>query len=561
MKTVIVSINSKYVHSSLAPWYLLSAVRAYTKTKQDITVQEFTINQDLQMIADHLIATKADVFAICTYIWNVKTVQALVPMLRQSLPNCCVVLGGPEASFCSAKRLDDCMADYISIGEGEESFPQLLDCIARSELPVHVSGVCFKTENGLVTNPPTPLTVDPPDPYSTEYFDVLNGRIAYIEGSRGCPFSCAFCLSGREDHLRLFAIERVKKDIVRLANSGAKTIKFVDRTFNCHKQRCKELLIFMLQSYGDQIPTDVCFHFEVAADLFDDELLSLLATAPKGFFQLEVGLQSFHADTLSAVTRKTDLARLCDNVRRILSGGNIHLHIDLIAGLPMEDWEMFRQSFDTAYALQPHMLQLGFLKLLHGSALRNQAAEHEYVFYDEVPYEVKQTRWLKADELLRLHQVEDVVERLYNSGRFLWTLQYVLSCSGLQPFDVFLAMALHLIERHIDTNGITLDAYTEAVLECFGNMQGVDTARLLDAMTCDSLASKQLNRLPACLAQTDKRIAKLKRVLSRGDIHPTKRGVALLRSQKGKAAVVTYTNRDPVTGRYPLKLVSIAEFE
>ncbi len=562
MKTVIVSINSKYIHSSLAPWYLLAGVRKYAKVPHDVSVGEYTINQPLDKIVSELLGEKADIYAFCTYIWNIQAVKQLLPLLKAAVPFCQVILGGPEVSFCPEQVLNVLPAEYICIGEGEESLPQLLDALATDTPTDEVPGICFKTAGGYIHHPSLPLKDFPPDPYQPEYFDTLRGRIAYIEGSRGCPFSCAFCLSGRDDTLRLFPIERVKADILRLAVSGAKTIKFVDRTFNCHKKRCNEIIAFILSEYGKGIPKGVCFHFEVAADLFAEDTLQLLATAPEGLFQMEAGLQSFHPETLTAVTRKTDLDRLCVNVQRILQGGNIHLHIDLIAGLPKEDIAIFRQSFNMAYALQPHMLQLGFLKLLHGSNLRDRIEENGYLFDQQAPYEVYTSRWMTAADFVLLHRVEDVVERLYNSGRFSLTLQYVLNATGMQPFDLFSGMADFLHRNGIDTDGISLDTYTEYVLQYFSDLHGVCEALLRDKLVCDSLCSKQLNRLPFCLFKKDKRIAKITRQLAeRTHLNGIKRGVALLCAEKEKVAVVEYTNRNPVTGRYSLQLLSLHDFE
>lgn len=562
MKTLIVSINSKYIHSSLAPWYLLSGVYSYAKEARTAAVREFTINQPVRKIVEDLVEEQADAYAFCTYIWNIKTIKQVLPLLKTALPLCRIILGGPEVSFCPEQILSELPVDYVCCGEGEESLPLLLDAIASGRSPDDIPGICFEKAGICAVNAPQPLSSYPPDPYLPEYFETLNGRIVYIEGSRGCPFSCAFCLSGREDRLRLFPIERVKSDILRLSVSGAKTIKFVDRTFNCRKDRCNEIIAFILTEYGKGIPRDICFHFEVAADLFDDETLQLLSSAPKGLFQLEAGLQSFHSETLAAVTRKTDLKRLCDSVKRILAAGNIHLHIDLIAGLPKEDMNIFKQSFNRAYALQPHMLQLGFLKLLYGSALRGTVDENGYLFSEQAPYEVYTSHWMTADNFAQLHQVEDVVERLYNSGRFSFTLQYVLKTTAKKPFDLFSGMAEFLYENGVDTAGITLDAYTEYALRYFSSLKDVNTDVLRDWLVCDSLCSKQLNRLPLCLTQTDKRIAKIKRQLAQKS--PTaaiKRGVALLRAQKDKVAVVEYTDRDPITNRYALQILTLDQFE
>ncbi len=557
MKTVITCINSKFIHSSLAPWYLLSGVRAYAKLPHDVSVREFTVNQEITDVVDALAGEKADCYAFCVYIWNVRYMKTLLPLLRAAVPSSVVIVGGPEVSHRPQNALEELHADYVCIGEGERSFPALLDAVAEGTSLSSLTGICY-CENG-VYNVTSPQTIEtPPTPFVSEYFEALNNRISYIEGSRGCPFSCGFCLSGRDDCLRLFPLERVKADILRLAVSGTKTIKFVDRTFNCHKKRCEEILRFILLEYGKGIPTDVCFHFEVAADLFDEETLALLATAPKGLFQMEAGLQSFHQPTLEAVTRKTDVSAICRNVKTILAFGNIHLHIDLIAGLPYENFDTFRESFNKAYALQPHMLQLGFLKLLHGSALRGAAEEHGYVYDDEAPYEVYGSRYMTPQEFAKLHAIEDVLERLYNSGRFTFTLQYVLSVAEETPFDLFSAFAEHLEEQKVHAEKIPLDTYIGYVWTFFSALPQIDSDTLWDAMVLDCYTSRQIHRLPPCLFSKDTRIAKINRQLGKSG---TKRGIAVLKSRQNTVAVVEYTDRDRVTSRYPLHLFRLDSFE
>ena len=541
---------------------MLSGVEMYGQVSHDISVGEYTVNQPLREVADKLIREQADVYAFCTYIWNARYLQALIPLIRRAVPSCKVVVGGPEVSFRPHDAAKALNADFVLIGEGEESFPKLLDTIAEQGCFENVPGCRFERDGEAVVTAVKALQNLPPNPYTDAYFQALGGRIAYLEGSRGCPFSCAFCLSGREDALRLFPLERVKADILLLANAGVRTVKFVDRTFNCHKQRCLDIIQFILSEYGKHIPTDVCFHFEIAADLFDEETLAVLETAPKGLFQMEAGLQSFHPETLAAVTRKTDLSRLCANIRRLIAMGNIHIHIDLIAGLPLEDIGTFQRSFNQAYALAPHMLQLGFLKLLYGSSLRQSVAENGYVYSSMPPYEVTASRWMSVEDFGLLHRVEDVLERLYNSGRFSETLCYVLRVSGLSPFELFRGMAVFLLERGIDTAGITLDMYTEHAQMYFLGLNGVCADVLHDYMVCDSLSSKRLNRLPLCLYTPDRRVAKIARQLSdASDKTGIKRGIAVLRAKKDMVAVVEYTHSDPVTGRYPIRMLPLSDFD
>ena len=561
MKTVICCINSKYIHSSLAPWYLLVGIHTYSTTNIQAEVLEFTINQPPAQVADLLAQEKADVYCFCSYIWNIEFLKDVLPLLKQRVANCKIVLGGPEVSFRPQSVFKDFeQVDFVISGEGEESLPKLLDAISLGK-DTKIAGISYLENGTIIVNPAQPLQFLPPDPYCTAYFASLNGRIAYIEGSRGCPFSCSFCLSGREDKLRLFPIDRVKEDILKLANTHVKTIKFVDRTFNCHLPRCKEIISFIMAEYGNRIPVDVCFHFEVAADLFDAETIALLSKAPKGLFQLEAGLQSFHKETLEAVTRKTDMHKLCSNLQQLLNPQNIHLHIDLIAGLPYEDIEIFKHSFNQAFALHPHMLQLGFLKLLYGSRLRAQIEQNGFQYNTKAPYEVKSTNWLSEQDMLRLHRLEDVNERLYNSGRFDLTVSYLLQITSLTPFNLFDGFAQWLYDTNKKVTHVSLDEYTAYVLDYFSALDNVDKDRLWDTLVCDALSSRQLNRLPSCLFVKDPRVAKITRLLKQTKNDHIKRGIWVLRAQKDRIAVVEYTNRDPVTGRYSVDFMPLSQFD
>jgi radical SAM superfamily enzyme YgiQ (UPF0313 family) len=420
-----------------------------------------------------------------------------------------------------------------------------------------ISGVCFRLNGGIAVSPPHISADDPPDPYTDAYVKALNGRIAYLETSRGCSFSCAFCLSGREGRVRYFNMERAKNDLLRLSNSGTQTVKLVDRTFNADKKRALELFRFILDNDETAIPKGVRFHFELAGDLLDGETLALLSTAPKGLFQFEIGLQSFNEKTLEAVRRKTDAARLKENISRLISFGNIHIHIDLIAGLPFEDMERFERSFNTAYALSPHTLQLGFLKLLHGAAMRERPEEYPCEYAPVPPYRVLSTPWLTPDELRRLQAAEDALERLYNSGRFRRTLQYVLSQSGLTPFAFFMSAGAALEENAPDRE--SLDDYTARIFDYFGALGGVDRARLRDIMVCDRLATNSTGRLPQVLNRPDARIKAVltavnaERPIKKG----VKRGFALLHAENA-AVWADYTEKDLVTGEYALHKVPLS---
>ena len=293
----------------------------------------------------------------------------------------------------------------------------------------------------------------------------------------------------------------------------------------------------------------------MGADLFDDRTLDLLATAPAGLFQMEAGLQSFHEPTLQAVSRKTDLDKLCRNLKRLLRPGNIHVHIDLIAGLPYEDLETFAGSFNRAYGLRPHMLQLGFLKLLHGSRLRRQAEELGIVYREDPPYTFIRSGWLDEADAARLERLEDVLDRLHNSGRFRLTLAYALRAAGMPPFALLDALADGLLRRGIQPDGMSLDAYTAAIFEELAALPGINRGRLRDVMVCDRLAAVRGGLLPPCLQVTDKALGRLKRRLAEAEPAGGQRGAAILYSFGGRAVMVRYDAPDPVTNRYALRPV------
>jgi radical SAM superfamily enzyme YgiQ (UPF0313 family) len=549
----IVALNSKYVHSSLAAWYLLAGVKAHCGVAA-AEVVEGTINESIDAIAARIIATKPDIIGLSCYIWNIAFVKRLLPHLSNALPEVIVVLGGPEVSYNSEEVLrSEPLVDYVLSGEGERPLALLLDVIAGGKEPAGIPGICFRLNGEIAVSPPYCASDEPPNPYTEAYLAALNGRIAYLETSRGCPFACAFCLSGREGRVRYFDIDRAKRDILLLANSGTRTVKLVDRTFNADRMRARDIYSFIIENYGSAIPNDVCFHFEIAGDLLDEETLRLLETAPKGALQFEIGLQSLNEKTLEAINRRTDVGRLKAAVGRLISFGNIHVHIDLIAGLPHEDMKSFEKSFNAAYMLKPHMLQLGFLKLLYGAPMREQPGAFPCRYSPEPPYEVTETPWLTEAELRRLRDAEDALDRLYNSGRFSRTLDLVLKQTSVAPFELFMSAGLALTGS--TPVGAPLDAYTERLFDYFSALKGVDRDVLRDAMVCDRLATNSTGRLPPALRIRDgRRKAVMVAVNTAADTRlqkGIKRAFAVLPSDNA-AIWVDYKDRDPVTGEYQL---------
>lgn len=558
MTIILCAIHSQYIHSALAPWYLKAAAEAWCRSAPEVRVLEGTINQPEEELLRLLLERPADVLAFSCYIWNWAVIRRLLPRVAERAPETRILLGGPEASFRAAEILRDFpMVTAVQVGEGERGFARILDRLAAGEALTGIPGVYSRAANGEIEACPAEgITEDPPSPYGPAYLAALRGRIAYLETSRGCPFSYAFCLSGRHEGVRFFELNRAKRELLLLAGAGTKTVKLVDRTFNCQAERAFDLFRFLIeQAKNAAIPGGVCFHFEVGADLFDDRTLDLLATAPAGLFQMEAGLQSFHEPTLRAVSRKTDLDKLCRNLKRLLRPGNIHVHIDLIAGLPYEDLETFAGSFNRAYGLRPHMLQLGFLKLLHGSRLRRQAEELGLDYRKDPPYTFLRSRWLDEADTARLSRLEDVLERLHNSGRFRLTLAYALRAAETTPFALLDTLADGLIQRGIRPEGMSLDAYTAAIFEELAALPGIDRGRLRDVMVCDRLAAVRGGLLPPCLQVTDKALGRLKRRLAEAEPSGGQRGAAILYSFGGRAVVVRYDAPDPVTNRYALRPV------
>ncbi|MBR5478943.1 MAG: DUF4080 domain-containing protein [Clostridia bacterium] len=479
MKITLLSINSKYIHSSLALWYLTAACEGIGK----VTPLEHSINEPSSKILQSVYESHPDFLCICCYIWNIDIALRLCREIKLLLPNLKIVLGGPEVSFRGEEILKDASEiDAVILGEGEVSLPAFL----RGDLP---NGVIYRDGDRIIKQGDYQCIEDLdslPSPYTPQMMESLRGKLAYFESSRGCPFSCAYCLSSATKGVRTFSMERVKSDLLKLVSSDVQTIKFVDRTFNCDKNRAKEIVRFLLS-----IEQDTTFHFEVGADLFDDELLTLLKSAPVGKFQIEAGIQSTNEETLASVCRKTDTAKALDAISEIVSWGNIHVHADLICGLPHEGLESFERSFNDLFATRPHALQVGFLKLLHGSALRDNFGGK---FSPFAPYQVLETDSLSADDLFFLQNFENSVELFYNSGRFTCTVNY-LTTVFTSPFRLF----AHLAEK-VSTKPSFSPDNLFALLSAL-DKDGIDRKRLYASLAFDYLCSFKSRHLPEFLQE------------------------------------------------------------
>ncbi|MBQ7296130.1 MAG: B12-binding domain-containing radical SAM protein [Clostridia bacterium] len=553
-KALFCTLNSKYIHASLAPCCLFTACKN-EKLPCEIKVLEGTVNEDIKAVYDRIIREKPDFVSFSCYIWNIKKTLELCNMLKSK--GVVIALGGPEVSYCQKKILkENSFVDYVLSGEGEMTMPLLLKALLNDNKPL-ISGVSFREGDTLVISDGEPADFEKTvSPYCEEYFESLGTRIAYIESSRGCPFSCAFCLSGRCGKVRFLPLDRVKNEMLILASKGAKTIKFVDRTFNCNSKRAGEILSFIKEEYGRKIPSGVCFHFEIAADILTEELFEVIATLPNGAVQFEVGIQSFNENTLKKINRKTNTDLVEKNVKRLLSYGNCHVHIDLIAGLPEEGYDSFVAGFDRAYKIGAHMLQLGFLKVLHGSPMAENKEEFPCTYSSEPPYEVVSTPYITKDELSLLHICENELERLYNSARFPRTLSYVTRF--MPPYELFLGFGEFLISKD-EKGSIALDKYTCLAYEYFSLIRGVDKIRLRDLMLLDRLSTNNSDILPSCLKIKDERLRRLKQHLSQAV--PLKKGelrsVGILYSENTAVYCDYSKEKDPVKGQWKIEYVSI----
>jgi anaerobic magnesium-protoporphyrin IX monomethyl ester cyclase len=418
----LATLNSQFVHSNLALRYLAGIAR---RMGQEVELMEFTVNEDPGGIARRILQQNPDLIAFSCYIWNIEKTLKVIQVLKKVQPSLVIMAGGPEVSYDSLPLMKTWPGiDAVIRGEGEITFGEVLRSWSDKAGWEGIAGLTWREGEEVHINPDRPLLKnldDLPRPYQNQPNELEN-RIIYYETSRGCPFRCSYCLSSIDPGVRYFSLERVKEELAYLAASGIPQIKMVDRSFNCHSERALTLMEFMAS-----LPGSTCFHLEIVPDLLDREMLSFLRGLPEGKFQFEMGIQTTNSDTLNRIDRKQDLSRTAENIAALRETGNIHLHLDLIAGLPGEDYASIARSFNWAYALQPHYLQLGFLKLLKGTAIREQARDEEYVSQDFPPYEVLTNRWLNFSHLNQLKAIEDLVQKYYNSGAFSHALKYFIA--------------------------------------------------------------------------------------------------------------------------------------
>ena len=458
-KIVLAGINSQYVHLNLAVRYLKKYVEANSDLK--IEIYETNINNQVFNIIKDIYELNPDKIIFSTYIWNKEYVVEIVRELKKVLPNVEIILGGPEVSYKWEKFMANMPeVDALLLGEGEKVILNFLTKKDKKAL-----GVVYRENGEIIFNGIEPIIENldiVPFPYEDWELEDRT-KIFYYESSRGCPFSCSYCLSSIDKTVRYYSLDRVKKDLKRFLDSPIKLLKFVDRTFNLKKERYMEIWKFLLENYREGIT----FHFEINANIFDDETLDFLEKVPKGYFQFEIGVQSINPETMVAIKRNNILDKLVHNVRRI--SRNIHLHLDLIAGLPYETYDIFKDSFNYVYNLKPEMIQLGFLKLLKGTQMYDEVEKYQYKYYSKPPYEVFSNKFISFGELVKLKNLEKMLDYYYNSEKFSYTCDFVIKNNFDSAFTFFEKIAdyydkkgyLKISHKEVALFNILYDFYVE----------------------------------------------------------------------------------------------------
>ncbi|WP_093988512.1 B12-binding domain-containing radical SAM protein [Massiliimalia timonensis] len=492
MKTLLVGINAKYIHSNLAIRYLKEY--AQSRGVSGICLAEFTINQRPEQILPEIFKECPDVIGFSCYIWNFSIVCRLAAELKKVLPQAFIFFGGPEVSYNAAQVLERTSADLVVHGEGEETVFRLLQAL-ESKAPLQsIPGITCWVEGSISENPDMPPISMDDLPFVYHNMTELEHKIIYFESSRGCPFSCQYCLSCNDHNVRFMSLPKVFRALDFFLSQKVRQVKFVDRTFNCDKQYAMSIWQYLAEH--DNGITN--FHFEIAAELLDGEILSFLKTVRRGQFQFEIGVQSTYPPTLKAIRRITKLSLLRHIVGELKQGDNIHLHLDLIIGLPLESYEQFQQSFNDVYSLSPDQLQVGFLKLLKGSGLYETASQYGIVCSEFPPYEVLYTRELPYEKLLKLKMLEEMVETYYNSGRFQQLISYLVGLFPT-PFDCFEALASFYEEQGYHLVSHSNVEYYTILYRFFQTLNRGDSTRFQWLAKHDLYSHEKAKKIPEWL--------------------------------------------------------------
>ena len=547
MKILLAACNAKYIHSNLAVYNLKSCSGEYSSR---VVVKEYTINQIRDDILKDIYLEKPDVICFSCYIWNISFVRELVPDLKKILPQVEFWAGGPEVSYDAVEFLKKNPAFFgVMVGEGEETFHELAGYYIerKPETLSEIRGVAFRDENkdrDIVHTGWRELMDLSKVPFAYSNLTEFKNRIIYYESSRGCPFSCSYCLSSIDKKLRFRDIELVKKELQFFIDNKVPQVKFVDRTFNCKHDHAMEIWRYITEH--DNGITN--FHFEISADLLRAEELALMKTMRPGLIQLEIGVQSTNPQTIKAIRRTMDFEKLKRIVDQIHSFGNIHQHLDLIAGLPYEGYDSFHKSFCDVYALHPEQFQLGFLKVLKGSHMMEMTGEYQILYKDREPYEVLSTAWLTYGEILRLKMVESMVEVYYNSGQFKNTLVFLEKYFD-DPFRMYEALGRFYEKKGYSEISHSRMRRYEILMEFAGEQKEIPPEALSDVMLLDLYLRENLKSRPSFASDQkpyERQIwdyRKAKKISKTAHIEVFR---------DGKRLLFDYTDRDPLTNNAQL---------
>ena len=496
MKLLLAAVNAKYIHSNLAVYSMKAYCRAFA---DHIELAEYTINQQEDEILKDLYRKKPEILCFSCYIWNISFIKELIRNVKKILPDTVIWAGGPEVSYDAEQFLEEMPEVFgVMCGEGEETFRELTQYYVNLERNTEkgtelekIDGIVFRKGKEIQKTAPRAILDMDTLVFPYQDMELFHHRIIYYESSRGCPFSCSYCLSSIDKKLRFRSTKLVKQELQFFLDNQVPQVKFVDRTFNCKKEHALEIWRY-IQEHDNQVTN---FHFEIAADLLTEEEIALIHTMRPGLIQLEIGVQSTNEDTIREIRRKTSFEKISQKVRQVQAGKNVHQHLDLIAGLPLEGYDSFRKSFDDVYGLRPQQLQLGFLKVLKGSYMYEKREEYGCVYKQREPYEVLSTNWLSYGEICRLKGIEDMVEVYYNSGQFTRTIE-ALEKEFSDAFAMYEALADFYEKKGYFGISHTRIRRYEILLEFLEEQGKEDLAYFRERMVFDLYARENLKTRP-----------------------------------------------------------------
>lgn len=522
MKTLLVSLDSKFIHSNLAIRYL----KSYCADCFDMDTKEFTINQKIEFITDQIFSTKAELICFSCYIWNIEFINDIIYILKTANPKLIILLGGPEVSYdIKAFMQSNPLIDFIIYGEGEISFKEFLIAMRDKKDLSAVNGLAYRIPKQdyteIVINKVRDINHDLDVlafPYDYEEKDLIQvndaNRIIYYESSRGCPFRCAFCMSSIDKSVRVFSMDRVKRDLLILLKAKSRQIKFVDRTFNADYKRAMQIMQFIVENNSQ----GMLIHFEITADIINDEFLDFLKLMPVNMFQFEIGVQSTNEQTLCEINRKTDFERLIYVVNKIKEYKNIHMHLDLIAGLPYEDYQSFKLSFNKIHNLYADKLQLGFLKVLKGTKIYESTDIHDIKYSKKAPYEIIRNKYISYEEILKLKNIEELVDRYYNEKYFYNTIMYIMeSFYDNNAFEFY-----EEFSQYWKRNNLYLAMHNRKklyeIIYDFAKNKGILTNEFMDSLLYDFVSSNEKEELLNIFDKiNEESLRELKKVIAKNE--------------------------------------------